>query len=48
MIPFLIDQHSKGLFPLETIVTYYSIDDFAQAFQDMKDGKVVKAVLKWA
>lgn len=47
MIPFLIEQHQKGLYPLEKIVTYYNIDDHAQAFEDMKDGKVIKAVLKW-
>ncbi|KAH8684086.1 chaperonin 10-like protein [Ilyonectria robusta] len=47
MIPFLIEQHQKGLYPLEKIVTYYNIDDYAQAFKDMKDGKVIKAVLKW-
>ncbi|EEU36452.1 uncharacterized protein NECHADRAFT_94116 [Fusarium vanettenii 77-13-4] len=47
MVPFLIQQHRKGLYPLEKIVTSYHVDDYTQAFQDMKDGKTIKAVLKW-
>jgi Zn-dependent alcohol dehydrogenase len=47
MIPFLIEQHRKGLFPLQKIVSFYSVDNYAQAFQDMRDGRVIKAVLKW-
>lgn len=47
MIPFLIEQHRQGLYPLERILTYYDAKDYAQAFRDMKDGKVIKPVLKW-
>ena len=47
MIPFLIEQHSQGNFPLEKIVKIYSIEDFAIALEDMKSGKAIKPVLKW-
>ncbi|PYH76801.1 hypothetical protein BO82DRAFT_358762 [Aspergillus uvarum CBS 121591] len=47
LIPFLIEQHRKGYLPLEKIVTYYPVGRFLQALKDLKDGKVVKAVLKW-
>lgn len=47
MIPFLIEQNRKGLYPLERLVTCYNVEDYPQAFQDMKDGKVIKPVLKW-
>jgi Zn-dependent alcohol dehydrogenase len=47
MIPYLIEQHSLGNFPLEEILNYYDIKDFASAFEDMESGKTIKAVLKW-
>jgi len=47
MIPFLIEQHEHGNFPLEQIVKTYKIADFALALEDMKSGKVIKPVLIW-
>jgi Zn-dependent alcohol dehydrogenase len=47
MIPYLIEQHSLGYFPLEEIVKYYDIEDFNSAFEDIKSGKTIKAVLRW-
>jgi Zn-dependent alcohol dehydrogenase len=47
MIPFLIEQHSQGNFPIEKIVKTYKIEDFAVALDDMKSGKVIKPVLRW-
>ncbi|KAH8800322.1 chaperonin 10-like protein [Xylogone sp. PMI_703] len=47
IIPYLIDQHSKGHFPLHEIVTYYPISQYETAFTDVKQGKAVKAVLLW-
>ncbi|KAJ6098600.1 hypothetical protein N7467_000135 [Penicillium canescens] len=46
-IPYLMEQHAKGNFPLERLIKVYESKDFLQAFQDMKDGKVLKPVLKW-
>lgn len=34
-----------GLFPFDELLTFYKFEDFAQALQDLKDGKVVKPVL---
>ncbi|KAK5264951.1 hypothetical protein LTR96_009750 [Exophiala xenobiotica] len=47
MLPFLMQQQKAGNFPLEDIVSYYEVKDYAQAFEDARSGKVVKAVLKW-
>ena len=47
MIPFLIDLHSRGLFPLEEFVTIYDGHEYQSAFQDLMDAKVLKAVIRW-
>ncbi|KAH6995160.1 alcohol dehydrogenase [Ilyonectria destructans] len=47
IIPFLMDQHAKGNYPIENIISFYDIKDFEQAIKDTKDGKTLKAVLKW-
>jgi Zn-dependent alcohol dehydrogenase len=47
MVPYLIDQHNKGQYPLERIVTTYDVKDFETAMKDTKEGKTIKAVLKW-
>lgn len=47
MIPYLIEQHLHGNFPIEKIVQSYQIEDFAVALHDMKSGKVIKPVLIW-
>jgi Zn-dependent alcohol dehydrogenase len=46
-IPYLIDQHKKGDFPIEELITYYNIHDYEKAIKDFEDGKIIKAVLKW-
>lgn len=46
-IPYLMEQHAQGKFPLEKLIKVYDSKDFLQAFQDMKDGNVLKPVLKW-
>lgn len=45
MIPFLIEQHQKGTFPLENIIKTYKFEDVELALQEMKSGKVIKPVL---
>ena len=47
MALYLIDQHSKGDYPLEKIIVNYDIQDFANAIKDTKEGRTIKAVLKW-
>ncbi|KAF5604283.1 alcohol dehydrogenase [Fusarium pseudocircinatum] len=47
LIPFLIEQHAQGKYPIEKLITYYDVKDFEQAISDTKSGKALKAVLKW-
>lgn len=47
MIPFLIEQQRKGLFPFEKLISYYNMDQCHQALEDMKNGKTIKPVLRW-
>ncbi|KAL7622131.1 hypothetical protein AAE478_007633 [Parahypoxylon ruwenzoriense] len=46
-IPYLIEMHSKGLLPLEKLITYYDVKDYEKAIADMEEGKTIKAVLRW-
>ncbi|ODM21312.1 hypothetical protein SI65_02155 [Aspergillus cristatus] len=48
MVPFLIEHHNQGKYPLERLIRYYNVKDAQQAFQDMKAGKVLKPVLVWS
>lgn len=48
MIPYLIEQHRKGKFPLDEIVTFYRVSDYETALKDIKSGKTLKAVLLWS
>lgn len=45
-IPQLIEYYQKGMFPFDKLVTYYNFEDINQAFEDTKNGKVIKAILK--
>ena len=44
MIPFLLEQHLQGKFPLEHIIKFYDVEDFAMALEEMKSGKVITPV----
>ncbi|KAI9367697.1 chaperonin 10-like protein [Aspergillus egyptiacus] len=46
-VPYLMEQHAQGRFPLEEMITYYPVKDFEKALKDLKEGKTVKAVLVW-
>ncbi|OOF94499.1 hypothetical protein ASPCADRAFT_170477 [Aspergillus carbonarius ITEM 5010] len=46
-LPYLIEQHSQGNYPIEELITTYPIDQYNQAINDMKSGKTLKAVLLW-
>lgn len=47
LLPYLIEQHSQGNFPVDKIIRVYDGKDYAKAFEDVKQGKTIKAVLKW-
>lgn len=47
MATYLIEQQRNGQFPLEKIITYYDMENYAQAMEDLEKGKVIKAVLRW-
>ena len=47
MVPYLIELHSQGNFPIEQIIKTYPVEDFAIALEDMRLGKVIKPVLVW-
>ena len=47
MIPYLIQKHSEGKFPVEEFVTFYEMKDYGKAFEDMRSGQVVKPVLRF-
>lgn len=40
-------MHAKGELPLEELVSFYDMTDFERALEDAKNGKALKAVLKW-
>lgn len=42
-----MEEHEKGNYPLEEIITFYDIKDYEQAIKDAKEGATLKAVLKW-
>ncbi|KAL4863211.1 hypothetical protein BDV12DRAFT_206697 [Aspergillus spectabilis] len=46
-LPYLIEAHAQGRFPLEEIVTYYPVNEFEKAFKEVKEGKALKGVLLW-
>jgi len=48
LIPYLMEQHAKGMYPLEKIISSYDMREYAKAISDMEEGKTIKAVLKWA
>jgi len=48
MVPYLIEQHKAGNFPIEKMIKYYDAKDFQTAFDDMKATKTIKPVLVWS
>ena len=45
-IPKLLNYYRQGNFPFDRLIQLYDFKDINQAFEDTKNGKVVKAVLK--
>ncbi|KAL3487198.1 chaperonin 10-like protein [Aspergillus germanicus] len=46
-LPYLIEQHAQGRFPLDEMVTYYPVAEYERAFKEVKEGKALKGVLLW-
>ncbi|KAK4039000.1 chaperonin 10-like protein [Parachaetomium inaequale] len=46
-IPYLMDVHAKGKFPMERFIKYYDFEDYEKAIEDIHRGEVIKAVLRW-
>lgn len=44
-IPQLLDYYRKGMFPFDRLIRYYPFAEINQAFEDTKNGSVLKAVL---
>ncbi|KHN93942.1 alcohol dehydrogenase [Metarhizium album ARSEF 1941] len=47
IIPYLMEEYSKGNYPVDKLVTFYDFGDFQQAIDDTKRGTALKAVLVW-
>ncbi|KAJ9119475.1 hypothetical protein QFC24_005708 [Naganishia onofrii] len=44
-IPFLIDLHRQGKFPIEKISKKYKVDQFKEAIHAMESGEVIKPII---
>ncbi|KDE68853.1 alcohol dehydrogenase [Fusobacterium necrophorum BFTR-2] len=45
-IPKLLMYYKENKFPFDKLIKFYNFDDINQAFEDLRSGKVIKAVLK--
>jgi aryl-alcohol dehydrogenase len=45
-IPKLVELYKAGRFPFDQLVQFYAFDDIERAFEDTKQGKTVKPVLR--
>lgn len=45
-IPKLVEYYKRGEFPFDRLIRYYDFSEINTAFEDMKNGSVIKAVLK--
>lgn len=48
IIPYLVEQHAKGNYLVEEVITFYDMKDHEKAIADTKTGKTLKAVLRWS
>ncbi|KAK4249132.1 chaperonin 10-like protein [Corynascus novoguineensis] len=46
-IPELINLHKQGKFPIESISKVYPVADLERAISDMKDGTVIKPIIRF-
>jgi Zn-dependent alcohol dehydrogenase len=47
MTPYLMEAQSEGKFPLGRLLKIHDSKDFHEASCDMREGKVLKPVLRW-
>jgi aryl-alcohol dehydrogenase len=47
-IPKLIDLYRAGKFPFDRLVRYYDFEEIERAFEDSKQGRTIKPVLRVA
>jgi aryl-alcohol dehydrogenase len=47
LLPWLLGEAEEGRFPYKELVRTYPVREVERAVRDVKDGKVVKAVLEW-
>lgn len=45
-IPRLIELYKAGLFPFDRLITEYPFEEINQAFEDSKNGKAIKPILR--
>ncbi|WP_328349717.1 NAD(P)-dependent alcohol dehydrogenase [Streptomyces sp. NBC_00445] len=45
ILPRLVDLYRQGVFPVDRLMTHYSLQDIHQAIADVDDGTAIKAVL---
>jgi aryl-alcohol dehydrogenase len=46
IVPLLIDLHRQGRFPLQRLITEYTFERIADAFEDSEHGTAIKPVLR--
>lgn len=47
LLPQLLDWYKNGKFPIDTLATVYDVDSLGQALEDLRNGKIIKPVIKW-
>ncbi|KAL2211549.1 putative aryl-alcohol dehydrogenase [Sarocladium strictum] len=47
LIPYMVQLHRDGKFPVEKICKMYAAEDLDKALADLKAGKVIKPILSW-
>ncbi|BEN48336.1 MULTISPECIES: NAD(P)-dependent alcohol dehydrogenase [Serratia] len=45
-IPTLVDLFTQGKFPIDKLITFYTLNEINQAIEDSQRGKCIKAVIK--
>ena len=48
MVPYLLNAYRQGRYPFDRLVSFYDLNNYAQAFADMESGEVIKPVIRWS
>jgi aryl-alcohol dehydrogenase len=46
-IPKLIEYYKAGRFPFDKLIRFYDFEDINQAFEDSRQGKTIKPVIRF-